>query len=174
MKKILTVISVIGFGIAKPALAHCPLCTAGAGVAAVGATWLGVGNIPVGIFIGAFAVALGLWVSRLLKKEYVPKQKHLIVGFSFFSTILPLFPLMEEYSSIYISWMGDYGSLLNRTYLIKLFLAGAILGGVIVLIAPSVSKKITSINKGRMIPYQGLGITFILLLVASLISELWS
>ena len=169
MKKLIATLIIIGFAIAKPVLAHCPLCTVGAGAAAIGATWLGIGNIPVGIFIGAFAVALGAWISRLIKKEYVPRQRDLLIGFSFFSTVLPLFPMMEEYSSIYIPWLGDYG----KTYLIKLFLVGAIIGGVIILLAPRLSKKITSINKGRMIPYQGLVVTFTLLLIASLISELW-
>ena len=33
--------------------AHCPLCAMGAGAAAVGAVWLGISKVVVGLFIGA-------------------------------------------------------------------------------------------------------------------------
>jgi hypothetical protein len=172
MKKIIAIIfTLLFFAFAKPALAHCPLCTAGAGLAAVAASWLGVSTAPIGVFIGAFAVALGLWISRIIKKDYIPKQMIVLVVFSFLTTVLPLIPLMPGYSSIYISIGGDYGSFLNRTYLINLFLAGAILGGVLLFVAPMISKKITAWRNDRMFSYQGLIITFSLLAVMAAILE---
>ena len=50
--------------------AHCPLCTAGAAIAAGGAIYLGVSVIVVGLFIGAFAVSTGWWVAKIIKKQY--------------------------------------------------------------------------------------------------------
>ncbi len=171
--KLTALFGTIGVFIAKPVLAHCPLCTIGAGAAAVGASWLGVGNGAIGVFIGAFAVALGLWVSNMLKKQYIPKQRMTLAVFSFITTILPLSPIMKDYSSIYISLRGEYGSLLNRTYLVPLFLVGSILGGIILLLSPTISKKITKMNKDKTLPYQGLAITFILLFLSSVVIQLW-
>src|SRR3989339_1091867 len=106
----------------QSAYAHCPLCTAGAAFAAGGAAWLGISKAIIGVFIGAFAVSTGWWVSNLLKKKYIPFQKPLIILLSFVTTIWPLMPLMESIYPVYISWIGDYGSLLNRTYLFSMFL----------------------------------------------------
>ncbi|PIR86809.1 MAG: hypothetical protein COU11_03840 [Candidatus Harrisonbacteria bacterium CG10_big_fil_rev_8_21_14_0_10_49_15] len=155
------------------ALAHCPLCTVGAGFAAVIATSLGVGGAAVGVFIGAFAVALGLWFSRLLKKEYVRYQALLLAVASFLLTVLPLLPIMEAgYFSWYISLGGEYGSLLNRTYIADMFLVGSIIGGVLVLVVPSVSGWVTKWRDGKRLPYQGVSLTFILLLIAAVLFEL--
>lgn len=156
----------------QSAYAHCPLCTAGAAFAAGGAAWLGISKAVIGVFIGAFAVSTGWWVSNLLKKKYVPFQKPLIILISFITTIWPLMPLMESTYPIYISWIGDYGSLLNRTYLFSMFLVGSILGGFIVCITPWLSKKITEFRNGKMIPYQGITLTFALLAILSAAVEL--
>ena len=40
--------------------AHCPLCTVGAGAAAAGAIWLGVSKVVVALFIGGFAMSMGI------------------------------------------------------------------------------------------------------------------
>ena len=156
----------------QSAYAHCPLCTAGAAFAAGGAAWLGISKAIIGVFIGAFAVSTGWWVSNLLKKKYIPFQKPLIILLSFVTTIWPLMPLMESIYPVYISWIGDYGSLLNRTYLFSMFLVGSILGGFIVCITPWLSKKITEMRNGKMLPYQGIMLTFTLLVILSLAVEL--
>ncbi len=172
MNVLIIIFAILGVGIAKAALSHCPLCTIGAGAAAVGASWLGIGDGPIGIFIGAFAIALGLWIARIVKKQYIPGQKYVITALSFVTTVFPLLPMMKQYSSYYLYIMGDYGSLLNRTYSWNMFLLGAVIGGVIVIIAPLASKKITDL-RGKMSPYQGLIINFAMLLLVSLVIELW-
>src|SRR3990167_8283639 len=142
--------------LAQSAYAHCPLCTVGAAAAAGGAAWLGVSKIVICIFIGAFAVSIGWWVSNLIKKQYVPFQKPLIILFSFATTVFPLLGLevMRSNYPALISFFGDYGSLLNRTYILNLFLIGSILGGLIVSITPWLSRKITIMRNGKMLPYQ--------------------
>lgn len=157
--------------IIKGVNAHCPLCTAGAAAAAGGAAWLGVNNAVIGIFMGAFAVSMGWWVSRLIKKQYVPFQMALIILFSFATTILPLLPLITGFYPLYISIGGEYGSLFNRTYLVNLFLAGSIIGGVIVCITPWLSKKISDM-RGKALPYQGITLTFTLLAFAGILVQI--
>ncbi len=169
MKKIFFPLSAFTLLLADNAFAHCPLCTIGAGAAAAGAAWLGVDTIVIGIFLGGAALAMGLWISRLVKKRYIPLQKWAISSFSFASIIIPILPMMQGYSSIYISLAGSYGSLLNRTYLINLFLLGSIIGAIIVAVAPSISSAITK-KRGKTVPYQGIILTFSLLAIAAIVA----
>ncbi len=171
MKKLLLSAIAIGLLLVTNVYAHCPLCTVGAAAAATGAAWFGVDKIIIGIFTGAFAVSLGWWISRMLKKQYIPYQRTTLILLSFATTILPLLKIMEGFSSIYISLAGDYGSLLNRTYLINKFLMGSIFGGVIVSLTPWLSGRITKLRAGKMIPFQGIILTLSLLVILSVIIQ---
>lgn len=155
----------------KNVQAHCPLCTIGAATAAGGAAYLGVNNAIIGIFIGAFAVSMGFWISRLIKKQYIPFQSFLIILSSFLTTVIPLLPIVKSIYPVYISLAGSYGSLLNRTYIINLFLLGSVLGALTVSITPWLSNKITNYRHGRILPYQGVLLTLILLLITSVVIE---
>ena len=157
----------------KNAYAHCRLCTVGAAAAAGGAAWLGVSKIVIGVFIGAFAISIGWWISNLIKKQYVPFQRPLIILFSFATTVFPLLGLeiMRSNYPLLVSFFGDYGSLFNRTYIINLFFIGSIIGGFIVSLTPWLSRRITIIRNGKMLPYQGILLTFALLVVSSTIIE---
>ncbi|MBS3165818.1 hypothetical protein J4444_01725 [Candidatus Woesearchaeota archaeon] len=148
----------------KNVSAHCPLCTAGAAVAVGGAVYLGVSPIVIGLFIGAFAVSLGWWVSKYLKKRYIPFQRTIIVVLSFLLTVIPIMPLAKGFYPLQITLFGDYGSLFNRMYLVNLFLFGSILGGLIVCITPWLSNKVT-IKRGKTFPFQGVILTFLILLI---------
>jgi hypothetical protein len=166
-----SIMAAIGGTLAVPAAyAHCPLCTIGAGAAAVGAAYLGVSNAAIGVFIGAFAVAIGSWIHKKIKRKFIWGQESLIVIISFATTVLPLLPIITGYTSVYISWVGDYGSLFNRTYLINLFLMGSIVGAVIMAVTPAISKRITHIRK-KTLPFQGVTIIFALLIIASIIFQ---
>src|SRR3989344_4609443 len=157
----------------KNAYAHCPLCTVGAAAAAGGAAWLGVSKIVIGVFIGAFAISIGWWISNLIKKQYVPFQRPLIILFSFATTVFPLLGLeiMRSNYPLLVSFFGDYGSLFNRRYIINLFFIGSIIGGFIVSLTPWLSRRITIIRNGKMLPYQGILLTFALLVISSTIIE---
>lgn len=152
------------------ALAHCPLCTVGAGALAAFAAYLGVSAFSIGIFIGAFALAMGLWIARLIPKKF--PFKSIILGFfSFLLTIIPLMPLMPSYFSYYLSIGGDYGSIFNRTYFVSQFLVGSIMGGFILILSPYISSYLTSMRKKAHLPFQGIAITFILLTLVTLLFE---
>ncbi|HIH13155.1 MAG: hypothetical protein QT02_C0004G0052 [archaeon GW2011_AR9] len=157
------VVALMLLGSATGVQAHCPLCTIGAGAAAGGALWLGVDLLVVALFVGGFAASTGWWISRLIKKEYIRHQKMLIIIASFILTIVPLIPLFEGITPLYISWFGEYGSWFNRTYLLNTFLLGSIVGGAFVSLTPYLSQKMTSWRR-KQIPFQGIIITLVGLL----------
>lgn len=167
IKKIISLFTVLLF-VPQVAKAHCPLCTVGAGALAVGARYIGVNTAVVGVFIGAFALALGLWIAPLIKKQYIPYQRKIFVILIFVFTIVPIMPLIREYRSINVYLFGDYGSLLNRTYMFNLFVIGSLIGAGILYITPFVSTWIKKQRNGTLIPYQGMLITFLLLFIVSL------
>ncbi|MBT3865779.1 hypothetical protein HOF78_01605 [Candidatus Woesearchaeota archaeon] len=171
MKKLSPGLLLAFLALPKAVSAHCPLCTIGAGAAAAGAAYLGVSGFIIGLFIGAAGLALGLWTSKLIKKKYIPFQSAIIALIIFLSITIPVLPLIQSYSSIYISWFGDYGSLLNKTYLINLFLIGSIFGALILSATPYLSKKLTKLRSGKFIPFQGIILTFSILVVVALLSE---
>ncbi|MDP2648520.1 MAG: hypothetical protein Q8P19_01330, partial [bacterium] len=111
MKKLtLIAVPLLAF-VPKVALAHCPLCTVGAGTLAVFAAYLGVSSIIVGVLIGAFALALGAWLAPLIKREYIPYQKEVLTLLVYLSTVVPVMPLIRDYGPFYVSLGGEYGTL---------------------------------------------------------------
>ena len=151
--------------------AHCPLCTMGAGAAAAGAVWLGVQKAAVAVLIGGFAMSMGMWFSRLVKKKYIPYQKTLIIALVFLLTVTPLLPIIGQTQGFYLSLGGDYGSLTNRTYVFNMSLITSLLGGAIVFVAPSLSNKITKKRMGKIIPFQGIILTLVLLITAGIVTH---
>jgi len=148
-------------------MAHCPLCTIGAGAAATGAVWLGVSKVVVALFIGAFAMSMGMWFSRIPKKQYIPLQKTVIVLVVFLTTVIPLMPIFSAIGPLYISFIGAYGA----TYAFNYSIASTLFGGLIVSVSPSISSKIKKMRDGRGIPYQGMILTFALLLISALVIQ---
>ncbi|MEM5811864.1 MAG: hypothetical protein QXG91_03965 [Candidatus Aenigmatarchaeota archaeon] len=153
--------------------AHCPLCTAGAGIGAIIAKKLGLKSSVIGIWIGAFSLAMGWWLANVIKKRNINFKflDVLLILISFLSIVLPLKLYFYETGSFYLYLFGDYGSLFNRTYIYDKFLVGSILGGLIILVSPLISKKIAEFRKGKIFPYQGLSITFFLLILFSLVFQ---
>ena len=153
--------------VSKSAMAHCPLCVIGAGAAAAGAVWLGVSKVVVALFIGAFAMSMGMWFSKLIKKKYIPFQKTLIVAIIFLTTLIPLMPIFKAIGPLYLSFIGDYGA----TYAVNYSLVSGLFGGVIVFFSPLISKKITKIRRGKTIPYQGVALTLLLLILVGILVQ---
>lgn len=155
----------------KTAAAHCPLCTAGAAVAAAGATYLGVDKIVISLFIGAFAVSTGWWMARKIPRRYVPYQTHLLIVAAFALTVIPILPILSHPTPFYISLAGGYGSLLNRTYIYDASLATALLGGLTVSITPRISSFVTGLRNGEHVPFQGILLTFMILIFTGIILQ---
>lgn len=166
MKKLTALLSAIlpiGF-----VSAHCPLCTIGAGAAAGAAVWLGVSKVVVALFIGAFAMSIGMWFSKLIKKQYIPFQKTLIVLVVFLTTLLPLLPFFKAIGPLYLSFIGDYG----KTYAVNYSLASSLLGAFVVFISPFISKNISKLRNGKIIPFQGVIITLTILIITGIIMQI--
>ncbi len=155
----------------KFTLAHCPLCTIGAGALVLAGTWLGVSTAVLGILIGGLAMSMGLWFGNLIKKQYLPYQKLIIALAVFLSTIFPLTALALDYFPLYISLFGEYGTIFHKTYVVNKFVFGGFLGGLAVIIAPYLSRGFSKIA-GRRIAYQGLITTLLLLVVLAAVVEL--
>lgn len=150
--------------------AHCPLCSAGAGGAAALASALGIGLVVVGVFVGAFGLATGLWTSSIVDTRYLPAQERLIAVGVYVTIVIPILPLMSEYIPFYLSIAGEYGSYLNRTYLVNTYLLGAIAGGVVTALTPHLSGWVSK-RRGKTIPFQGLALTFSLLALTATLLE---
>lgn len=168
MKKYLLMLPIFAL-IPKVASAHCPLCTAGAGALAILAASLGVSSVVVGVLIGAFSLALGLWLSGMVKKEYIRFQKPILTILIFLGTVIPIMPFIEHYAPFYVPFMGEYGT----TYTINLYIFGVIIGTIIMFVSPYLSKSITKL-RGKQMPFQGITITILLLVVTSVIIQLLS
>jgi hypothetical protein len=151
------------------AFAHCPLCTAGAGIGAIIAKELGMKVSAIGVFIGAFAVALGWWLANILRKKINFKFLTAIsIIISYLTIVLPLKLYFYEIGSFYLNLFGNYGTLFNRTYTYDRFLLTSILGGLIIIVSPLLSQQIIKWRQGKIFPYQGLVITFLLLVFLAL------
>ena len=154
--------------LSKNVMAHCPLCVVGAGAAGAAAMWLGVNKVVVALFLGAFAMSMGMWFARIIKKKYIPLQNFIIVALIFFTTVLPLMPLFKALGPLYFSFIGDYGT----TYVFNYSLAGSFFGGLIVLSAPSISKAITKKRNNKILPFQGTLLTLALLIIVGILIQI--
>ena len=130
--------------------------------------WLGVNKVVVALFLGAFAMSMGMWFARIIKKKYIPLQNFLIVALIFFTTVLPLMPLFKALGPLYFSFIGDYGT----TYVFNYSLASSFLGGIIVLSTPSISKAITKKRNYKTFPFQGTLLTLILLIIVGILIQI--
>ncbi len=148
-------------------VAHCPLCTIGAGVAAGAAIYLGVSKVVVALFIGGFAMSMGMWFSKVIKKKYIIFQDAIIIILVFLTTLLPLLPLFGVIGPLYLSFVGKYGT----TFAVNYSLYSGLLGGLVVFISPNLNKKITKFRRGEHVPFQGIILTLGILIVMGLIIQ---
>ena len=151
------------------AKAHCPLCTAGIAAVAGGAAFIGVKSVVIGLFVGAFAVSTGLWIGN--SKGLGQITKLFLALASYLLTVIPLSSVIHGVLPVYISLTGDYGSMLNRTYLFNSFLVGSVAGGLVTTATPWISRKITELRNGRRVPFQGFAITISLLIAVGLVMQ---
>ncbi len=173
IKKITLLSLLLVFVVPGKIYAHCPLCTGGAGAAAIAAAYFGVKYGALGVFLGAFAVALSLMIAHKLPEKF-KYQSQVVFWALYLSTVVPFYFMFKgDYTSKYISISGDYGSMLNRTYLIDLYLIGLVVGSLIVYFSPRLSAALSKARGGKSIKFQGMIINFVLLFVAALVLQYW-
>ena len=139
--------------------AHCPLCAGAVGAAAVGASYLGIDNSIVGLFVGAFSFSTGLWFARKIKKKYFKFQSFGIVLSSFLLTVLPSAKIVNDLT---------YVSLFDKIYFLDKILIGSIIGALITLFALYLHERIKQVNGKVFFPYQGVFLTLILLIITGI------
>lgn len=154
-------------GSARLVHAHCPLCVAAVGAGILGAKSIGLGDAVVGLFVGAFAVSTGLWVSQKIRTRFIPLQSAGILAASFALTVFPLQPMATETLFVPVFLAGPSGTPLNQAYFITAFLAAGILGGLITLAGGALHSWIKTRNGRVFFPFQGVVLTLGLLLLAA-------
>ncbi|MBI5391895.1 hypothetical protein HZB00_02740 [Candidatus Woesearchaeota archaeon] len=171
MKKYLFFLSLLLiFGISLPdAHAHCPLCTAAVGAAAIGAQYYGVDTSIIGIFIGGFAISTGLWVAlKLVKKQYVRFQTAWIALLSFVLTVIPLvYSVASDAFYVPVFLFGEPGSLFNKVYWLNKLLLGSVVGSIATLLSFWIHTTLKSIRGKVLFPYQGVVLTLTVLALAA-------
>ncbi len=138
-------------------MAHCPLCTAAVGSAAVAARYFGVDASVIGVMVGGFAVSTGLWLGLKLKKWYFVA---LAVAASFALTVIPVMALVPDdfYFPLLVS--GEPGSVLQRVYWLNKLLVGSFAGGIGALAAYAAHIRIKASRGKVLFPFQGTALTF--------------
>jgi len=143
--------------------AHCPICTAAVGAAAISAKYYGMDTSIIGLFIGAFAVSTGLWIGLKIKKRFFRFQLAVIVLLSFLLTVIPLMGIDSDSVYMPMLFFGTAGSILNKVYWVNKLLFGSIIGAIVSLIAYFTHNYIKKANGNVLFPFQGTAITIIFL-----------
>src|SRR3990172_11353194 len=104
MKKLIVLpLGLIAFLVNAPvALAHCPLCVAGAGAGLTLSRLLGIDDSITGVWLAAFLGATSLWLTNSIKKKYLPFQAEIIYIVIFATTIFSFyrFGLVNEHNGL--------------------------------------------------------------------------
>jgi len=148
--------------------AHCPLCTAAVGAAAVSAKYYGMDLSIIGIFIGAFGVSTGLWIGLKIK-NYFKFQLPVIVLLSFLLTALPLLYISDEHIYLPVLWIGSAGSFFNKVYWINKILFGGIIGALASVLAYLLHVHVKKIRGKVLFPFQGVVFTILSLAITSMV-----
>jgi hypothetical protein len=145
--------------------AYCPLCVGGVLVLTFLGYEIGVKRIVLGFLIGALAVAFAEWLNRLIKIKLFKGQDFLIIALTFILIYLPVKNYIFNYYSLYFPNLG-----VHTPILIDKSLLSGIFGGLLVYIAPFISKFITQ-KRGKTILFQRIIVTLILLIIFGLILQ---
>ena len=168
MKKLLLAVILAVILLSASAYAHCPLCTAAVGAAAVSAKYYGLDTSIIGLLIGAFGISTGLWFGLRTKKQFFRNQLVVIVILSFALTVVPLLALNTEYAYFPLLLFGASGTALNKVYWVNKILLGSIIGGLITLAAFRLHMFIKSARGKVLFPFQGVVLTVLFLAVTGL------
>lgn len=168
MRKLLAALLPLSF--IQGVSAHCPLCTAGAGAAAGVATYLGIDFAVIGVLIGGFSWALGSWTSKWFRKNFgnlFRYQNIVTTAVVYLSIVIPGVFWMPDATPLTLWMIGEYGTTIS----LNNFLIGSVAGGLAVLISPEISKKISE-KRGETVPFQGMSLNLLLLILLAIAAQL--
>ena len=96
------------------------------------------------------------------------RLKTLIILVVFLTTLIPLMPFFKAIGPLYIPFIGAYG----LTYAVNYSIASSLFGSLIVLMSPLASRQISKFRDGKIVPFQGVMITLLSLLIIGGIIQL--
>lgn len=145
--------------VAKPVLAHCPLCAAATAGGVAATRFLGVDDTVTGTFIGGFVASTGLWFSNWLTKKRNGKALLQFQGAVFVALSLALTVL-----TLYLArLLGSPDPTYTMLGVDKL-LVGTIAGTAVSLAAFRLHKWIRAVNSNKsFVPFQGIIVTMLAL-----------
>lgn len=110
MKKIISILSIVGLFVAKQALAVCPICTIAVGAGIGLSRWLGIDDSITGLWVGGLTVSMITWTLSWFEKKNI-KFKGIkivtILGY-YLLVIVPLYfmgMLANPVNAIYSTWV---------------------------------------------------------------------
>ncbi len=154
------------FLLPEVSFAHCPLCVGGVLAITFLGYELGVKKIAMGFLIGALAVAFSEWMNRLIKKKIFKGQDFVLIILTFILSYLTAKRYILDYYSLYLKNFG-----IDKFIFIDKSLITGSLGGILVFVAPYISRWITQKRGGKTILFQRIIVTLILLIAGLLIFQ---
>jgi hypothetical protein len=163
-KVLLSLGLLVGFLVAAPAKAVCPICVVAIGAGLGLSRWLGVDDTISSLWIGALLVAMVLWTLTEMKKKNW--------RFAFDTVTISLAYYLLIFVPLY--YTGILGHPLNKIFGIDKIIFGTILGTAIVLLTHWLNKHLK--QKGPdgqpgkpFFPYQKVVIPVVVLILISAI-----
>src|SRR3989338_8925736 len=150
---------------AKPVLAHCPLCAAATAGGVAATRFLGVDDSVTGTFVGGFVVSTALWFDNWLKKkrngrELMPLQSTVFILLSLAFTILTL----------YLAKLLGSPDPAYHMFGVDKLLVGTLAGTVVTVAAFALHKWIRKVRGGKsLMPFQGIVLTLACLVITGAI-----
>ena len=156
---ILIVISLVAYS--APVFAHCPLCTAATGAVVATTRVIGIDDIVVGTFIGAFTISTAFWIGNVINKRLLNRKKSAqSKGLEYVKTSMPY-----ALSAVFLIFtiVGFYfGGLLDPMYNyyiwgVQKLVAGMIIGTIVTIAAFDFHRLIRRANNNKnYFPMQGI------------------
>lgn len=110
MKKIISLLLIVGLFFAKQALAVCPICTIAVGAGIGFSRWLGIDDSITGLWVGGLTVSMITWTLSWFKKKNINFKFRTIVtviGY-YLLVVVPLYfmgMLANPINAIYSTWV---------------------------------------------------------------------
>ncbi len=161
MKKLKKIIFILSLLLLWPikTFAFCPLCAIATGFAVGLFRWLGVDDIIVGLWLGAFGLSMALLFSNFLVKKGANKKISLPAAITL------------VFASLLISlYLGGFLRIANKIFGIEKIIFGMVIGSILLLLASPLNNLIKKINKDVVfISHQKVIAALALLIISSII-----
>ena len=129
----------------RVALAHCPLCVAGAGAALTLSRWIGLDDSITGLWLAAFLGAVSFWsYSALVKKIKKPN----------WAFLKPTLYLAIFASSLWSFYKFNLVIRMEKMYGLDKLTFGIIVGGTVFYLIDIMNDLIIKVHGKSLFPYQ--------------------